>query len=582
MKLQQKDLKKTKFLTIIYVIAILGFSLMMVVVFLNQDFFGQAALPVFLMSFLLMAVFLLSGAIRTRRNLVEPIAKLTEQTQQMAAGDHELHIESHLENEVKDLIISVNNINSYIKNARDFVRKIENGDLEAQYQGMEDENNMNPESLIFALLSMRRQIKQFSEQENQQKWATQGLANFIEILRQNQTNLKALYDKIISELVKYTGANQGAMFLLHDFAETQEGTYLEMVTCYAYDRLKFMTKKVEFGEGLVGQSWQEKDILYYTEIPENYANITSGLGGAPPRSILIVPLMINQNVYGILELASFDEFPEYKREFVAKLGENIASTITNLKNVEQTKRLLRESQEQSEQMRAQEEEMRQNVEELTATQEEMRRKQEELEKANQKMQKNEIILQKAFERSAQKEKELKQKTDELEAFNQKMKENEQILQNAIKEASKNELELLSKAKELEDNMLKIKEIQKEMEAQKHELHLANKKMKANEDILQKAFKQAQQKEAEIKKQNAELQENKILLEAKTNEMEEINKRLKDNESVLVKAVQGMKAKDKKYVEQLKTLQEEINQLQTENEQLKSSRTRRSSSGQSIS
>ncbi len=530
MKLSRENVKKTTLIATIYIVGILLSALVMLFTFQDPSSLGDSSERVFMASFFILLALLVSGGWRIRRNFSRPVKILTDATQQMVEGNHDIEVQYEVKNEIRHLIRNVNAINSYIKNALDFVRKIEAGDLEANYPGLEKDDAVNSESLIYALLSMRTQIKQFTEQENQQKWVTQGLASFIEILRGNHDNLKTLYDHIISELVKYTGANQGAMFLINNFTTTSDqNLYLEMVSCYAYDRLKFINQKIEKGEGLVGQSWQEKDILYYTDIPENYAKITSGLGGAPPRSILIIPLMINENVYGILELASFENFPEYKRDFVAKISENIASTIANLKNVEQTKHLLQESQEQSEQMRAQEEEMRQNVEELTATQEEMRRKQ-----------------------------------SELESTNQRMKENEKLLQKLVKESSDKELQLIAKTRQLETNMKDLEETRFEMEEQQKELQYANEKMKANESILKKAFGQTRTKEREIKKQNAELAKSKELLEKQTAEITETNQKLQANEMVLRKAFQKMRTKEQDYKQTIKELEAQVAQFETQN------------------
>jgi GAF domain-containing protein len=114
---------------------------------------------------------------------------------------------------------------------------------------------------------------------------------------------------------------------------------------------------------------------YFTKkIPENYVIITSGLGESTPSCLLLVPLKVEDNVLGIIELASFKVLPKYRIEFVEKIAENIGNAIANLQMQTRTKILLELSQQQTEKMRAQEEEMRQNMEELEATQEEMTRK----------------------------------------------------------------------------------------------------------------------------------------------------------------------------------------------------------------
>ncbi|SFB71747.1 PAS domain S-box-containing protein [Flexibacter flexilis DSM 6793] len=279
--------------------------------------------------------------------------------------------------------------------ASEFIQNIKQGKLDGSF---DIEDQQLDSGLAAALISMQEQMRDIAQSEKERNWATEGLAKFVDILRSNNENIEMLYDNILDSLVNYIGANQGALFLaLHEskraktaerkneaadsdeeLTEIEDDIYLELVACYAYSKKKFLHKRFDIGEGLAGQCYLEKDAIFLTDVPPSYVNITSGLGEATPRCVLIVPLKLNEKIFGVLELASFEILPKFKREFVEKLGESIASTISNAQTNERTRQLLHISQKQAADMRASEEEMRQNMEELTTTQEDMRRKEMEL------------------------------------------------------------------------------------------------------------------------------------------------------------------------------------------------------------
>ena len=270
-------------------------------------------------------------------------------------------------------ILTINSTNKLkeeterIESFNQFVQTISAGDFNSEL-AVKDE-------LGVKLLKMRDTLKENSDSEKKRIWASTGLAQIGDILRSNYKEVKELYDKIIQFVVKYSGSNQGFLFLLND--EDDNDKYLELVSAYAFDRKKYLEKKVAIGEGMVGQCYLEGSTIQMVDIPQNYVQITSGLGGANPSMLLIVPLIINEKIYGILEIASFKKYQPNEIELVEKFTESIASTISTVKINERTRILLERTQQQAEEMRAQEEEMRQNMEELSATQEEMSRKEQE-------------------------------------------------------------------------------------------------------------------------------------------------------------------------------------------------------------
>lgn len=159
--------------------------------------------------------------------------------------------------------------------------------------------------------------------------------------------------------------------------EDTENPKLHLMSCFAYERKKFLEKSIEIKEGLLGQCFLEGQTIFMTDVPQEYIKIKSGLGDAPPGCLLIVPLKVNESIYGVIEVASFHKMEQYQIEFIEKLAENIAAAISSIQINERTKMLLQSTQQQAEEMRSQEEEMKQNMEELSATQEEMGRKERE-------------------------------------------------------------------------------------------------------------------------------------------------------------------------------------------------------------
>lgn len=271
-------------------------------------------------------------------------------------------------------------INSSIQNlkrASTFVKEISAGNYQARWEGLNKENlPLNRENLVGDLIKMRDQMKNVKAEDEKRLWMTEGLSQFSDVVRVNQDNVEKLSNEVVRFQAKYLNAQQASLFVLQDGDETDE--HLALTACFAFDKKKFIEKRIEIGAGLVGQAYLETTTNVLTQIPQNYIHITSGLGHATPRCLIIVPMKYNEKVEAVLELASFDHFEDHQVQFLEKCGEAIASALYSTKVNERTSKLLRESQEQAEVLKAQEEELRQNMEELQATQENMRRREEEL------------------------------------------------------------------------------------------------------------------------------------------------------------------------------------------------------------
>ncbi|HEY9047525.1 MAG TPA: GAF domain-containing protein, partial [Ohtaekwangia sp.] len=294
------------------------------------------------------------------------ISSIRESIMALAAGSFRHKIELSGNDELTDMASSLNTLKEDLMKKTAFAEQIRNGNLDAAY-----EPNHEDDQLGHSLLRLKENLQSVKEEDQKRNWTTDGLARFVEVLRSNK-NISALAHDVTKNLVLLIKANQGALFVLSD---DQGGSqHLEMIACYAFNRTKYLTKKVDIGEGLIGQAFLEKETIYLKEIPDDFVRITSGLGEANPKYILIAPLKVNEDVVGIMELASFKPFQQHEIAFVEKIGENIAHTILSYRTAENTQRLLDESHEQAENMRAQEEELRQNQEELQATQEEISRK----------------------------------------------------------------------------------------------------------------------------------------------------------------------------------------------------------------
>jgi PAS domain-containing protein len=314
----------------------------------------------------------------THHGITNPLRRTALAMEKLAAGD--LSDSSFAQGlpEIQRIDTALVHAINGLKEKAGFARTLNEGNL------LSEMNLLGEHDLLGRELSQLQQKiretadlqKRNDEATMKRRYINEGLAKFADILRTRSNDINLLGDSFIREIVKYLGAIQGGFFMLND--SDPSAPVLELVSAFAYNRKKYLQKSLALGEGLVGTCAKEKQTINLTEIPDGYISITSGLGDTRPNNLLLLPVMHDNLLIGVLEIASLRTFMEHEIQFALEVGGSLGSTIIYTRNNERTSRLLEKSQQQALEMAEQEEEMRQNMEELKATQEESTRREEEL------------------------------------------------------------------------------------------------------------------------------------------------------------------------------------------------------------
>ncbi len=311
--------------------------------------------------------------------LTRRLEKAVDVLERLAIGDtlSDDKLDFRRQDEIGHIAHAVIDLKQNLTQIGQFAAAIGEGKLDTEFEPLSEVDQLGN-----ALINMQESLQQAKKdeelnrvEEEKNRWTSNGLAQFSDIVRVSDLDIQQLAYNILKNLVNYLDLSMGAIYIAE---EDTEGVVFVPQAALAYERQKILDTKIQMGEGLVGRSAFEKMSIYMTDIPENYITIRSGLGDANPNNLFIVPLMAEEEVLGVIELASFDLLADYKRAFVEKLADSIGATLHSAKVNQQTVQLLEQSKVQSEELAAQEEEMRQNLEELQSTQEEAHRREAEM------------------------------------------------------------------------------------------------------------------------------------------------------------------------------------------------------------
>jgi HAMP domain-containing protein/signal transduction histidine kinase/CheY-like chemotaxis protein len=235
---------------------------------------------------------------------------------------------------------------------------------------------------------MIRNLRDTTQKNTEQDWLKTNLAKFSRML-QGQRDLTNVGRMILSEVCPVVTALQAEFFVLDSSSNEPQ---LKLLASYGSDGTPGPGKRINLGQGLVGQCALDKSKISLTNVPADFIRVTSGLGEALPRSVLVLPLTYEGQVRGVLELASFEGFNPTHQAFLEQLAESIAIVLNTIDANMLTEDLLKQSQSLAHQLQTRQEELQKTNEELqekarllAKQNQEVERKNAEVEQARQEL-----------------------------------------------------------------------------------------------------------------------------------------------------------------------------------------------------
>ncbi|ANE47769.1 diguanylate cyclase [Paenibacillus swuensis] len=216
------------------------------------------------------------------------------------------------------------------------------------------------ETLKDNINEMIRNLKETTRINTEQDWLKTNLAKFSRIL-QGQRDLYAVCRMIMSELAPLVSMQHG-VFYMNDTSTGEP--ILRMFASYAYQNRKNLSNEFRAGEGLVGQCLIEKQRILLSNVPDDYVVISSALGESTPLNIVLLPIIFEDQVLAVMELASFRKFTEIDVAFLDQLTESIAIVLNTMQANMRTEELLMQSQSLTEELQKQQLELQHTNEEL--------------------------------------------------------------------------------------------------------------------------------------------------------------------------------------------------------------------------
>jgi HAMP domain-containing protein/CheY-like chemotaxis protein/signal transduction histidine kinase len=282
----------------------------------------------------------------------------------------------------KDLTGNVNlladNLTNQVRAIAEVATAVTKGDLtrsiqvEARGEVAELKDNIN---------TMIDNLRLTTDRNTEQDWLKTNLARFTGML-QGQRDLSTVGRMLLSELVPLVNAQQGVIYQTE--SETEDPGTLVLLSAFGNVQQGY-TRQIGLGEGLIGQCAVEKRRMLITELPRTTVPIRSGLFEAVPRNVIVLPVLFEDRVKAVIELASLSTFTASHLAFLDQLTSSIGIVLNSIEATMQTEALLKQSQQLATELQTQQKELQQTNEQLAQKAQQLAEQNSEVERKNQEI-----------------------------------------------------------------------------------------------------------------------------------------------------------------------------------------------------
>jgi HAMP domain-containing protein/CheY-like chemotaxis protein/nitrogen-specific signal transduction histidine kinase len=281
----------------------------------------------------------------------------------------------------KDLTGNVNlladNLTNQVRAIAEVATAVTKGDLtrsiqvEASGEVAELKDNIN---------TMIDNLRLTTDRNTEQDWLKTNLARFTGML-QGQRDLATVGRLLLSELAPLVSAQQGVIYQM----ETDESAEMVLLSAFAGDGEDAHLRRLKIGEGLIGQCAAEKRRMLIADLPSNTISIRSGLFHAIPRNVIVLPVLFEDRVKAVIELASLSNFTTSHLAFLEQLTASIGIVLNSIEATMQTEGLLKQSQQLATELQMQQKELQQTNEQLAQKAQQLAEQNVEVERKNQEI-----------------------------------------------------------------------------------------------------------------------------------------------------------------------------------------------------